>query len=135
MADDVFGAISVMVVDDEESSRRFVEGILGMIGVGHVLFAENGAVALGRLTETTRRIDLIICDLDMPEMTGYEFVRQLRRGTVPRFKDVPVLILTGRSAEANTPQSRAHKFNGYVTKPPTIDMLKVQIGAVLGLQK
>ncbi len=133
MADDVLGAISVMVVDDEESSRRFVEGILGAIGVGCVLFAENGAEALGRLTETTRRIDLIICDLDMPEMTGYEFVRQLSRGTVPRFKDVPVVILTGRPGEANARQSRAGKISGYLTKPPTIDMLEAQIRDVLGL--
>ncbi len=133
MADDVFGAITAMVVDDDEFARQLVEHILGTIGVRRVLLTENGTDALGRLAETTGRVDIIICDLDMPEMNGRQFVRQLRRGAVHRFKDVPVLILTGRSAAANAPQLRADKISGYLTKPPTADALGAQIRDVLGL--
>ncbi len=69
----------------------------------------------------------------MPEMTGYEFVRQVRYGTVPRFKDVPILILTGQATEKNVQRAQTHKINGFVTKPPTVDILRLEIHAALGL--
>ncbi len=133
MVDEAYGALTVMVVDDEEFSRKFVVRILESIGIGHVITAENGSVALSRLDETEGDVDLVICDIEMPEMTGYEFVRRVRYGTVPRFKDVPVLILTGQASDKNVQKARTHKINGFVTKPPTVDMLRVQIRDVLGL--
>ncbi len=133
MVDEAYGALTVMVVDDEEFSRKFVSRILESIGIGHVITAESGSVALGQLDETTGDVDLVICDIEMPEMTGYEFVRRIRYGLVPRFKDVPVLILTGRPTDKNVRKARTHKINGFVTKPPTVDLLRVQIRDVLGL--
>ena len=133
MVEEAYGALTVMVVDDEEFSRKFVLRILESIGIGHVITAESGTVALSQLDETEGNVDLVICDIEMPEMTGYEFARRVRYGTVPRFKDVPILILTGQASDKNVKKARMYKINGFVTKPPTVDLLRVFIRDVLGL--
>ncbi len=133
MSDTDFGTVKVMVIDNEAFARKFVTRILEAIGIGHVVTAESGADALAQLAEPDTDIDLVICDIEMPEMTGYEFVRRVRYGTVPRFKDVPILILTGQATEKNLQRAHTHKINGFVTKPPTVDMLRLEIHAALGL--
>ena len=133
MVDEAYGALTVLVVDDEEFSRKFVVRILESIGVGHAFTAENGIDALDQLSKAEGDVDLVICDIEMPEMTGYEFARRVRYGTVPRFKDVPILILTGQASDKNVKKARMYKINGFVTKPPTVDLLRVFIRDVLGL--
>ncbi len=133
MSDEIFSALTVMVVDDLAFMRRFVTSTLETIGVGHVITAESGTDALTQLAETDGAVDLVICDIEMPEMTGYEFVRSVRHSMVLRFKDVPILILTGQDTERNMEQARIHEINGYLIKPPTVDLLRAQIRNILGL--
>ncbi len=133
MSDTDFGTVKVMVIDNEAFARKFVTRLLEAIGIGHVVTAASGADALAQLAEPDTDIDLVICDIEMPEMTGYEFVRQIRYGTVPRFKDVPIVILTGYATEKNVQRAHTHKINGFVTKPPTVDILRLEIHAALGL--
>ncbi len=131
MTDNTFGSAKVMIVDNEAFSRKYVTRILEAIGIGAIETALSGADALAELTEADADIDLVICDIEMPEMTGYEFVRRVRYGTVPRYKDVPILILTGHATEKNVQRAHTHKIDGFVTKPVTVDLLKVQIRDLL----
>ncbi len=131
MADVDFSSINVMVVDDDEYSRAFVTCILEAMGVGHILAAENGVDALARLGGGDANIDLVICDVEMPEMTGYAFARRVRYGVVPRFKDVPILMLTGQPTEKNVQRARTHKINDFMEKPASVDLLRVKIRDVL----
>ena len=133
MSDTDYSTVKAMVIDDEAFARKFVTRLLEAIGIGHVVTAASGADALAQLAEPDTDIDLVICDIEMPEMTGYEFVRRIRYGTVPRFKDVPILILTGHATEKNVQRAQTHKINGFVTKPPTVDILRLEIHAALGL--
>ena len=52
-------------------------------------------------------------------MSGYEFVRMLRYGTVPRLKDLPVLMLTGHDTPKNLRHTRTHRIDGFLLQPPT----------------
>ena len=131
MTDNGFGSVKVMIVDNEAFSRKYVTRILEAIGIGAVETYMSGASALARLAELDADVDLVICDIEMPEMNGYKFVRRVRYGTVPRFKDVPILILTGHATEENVQRARTHKIDGFVTKPATVDLLKVQIRHLL----
>ena len=131
MTDNTFGSAKVMIVDNEAFSRKYVTRILEAIGIGAVETALSGADALARLAKTDADIDLVICDIEMPEMNGYEFVRRVRYGTVPRYKDVPILILTGHATEKNVQRAHTHKIDGFVTKPVTVGLLKVQIRDLL----
>ncbi len=130
---DVFSSVNVMVVDDEEFAQRFVTRILDMLGTGEVLTADNGANALKRLAETDVAIDLIISDIEMPEIDGYEFVRKIRYGTVPKYKDVPILILTGMDTDENVQKARFHKIDGFIVKPPNAEDLERKLRKALGL--
>ena len=130
---DVFGSINVMVVDDEVFAQRFVTRILNMLGIGEVLTADNGAEALERLAETDIAIDLIISDIEMPETDGYEMVRKIRYGAVPKYKDVPILILTGQNTDQNVQKARFHKINGFIVKPPNAEDLERKLRNALGL--
>ncbi len=133
MTGDVFASVTVLVVEDEAFSRRFLVRVLNTIGIAQVLIAENGVKALELLEATDSAIDLVISDIEMPEMNGYELVRRLRYGAVARFKDIPILILTGKNTEENLRKGRFHKINGYVVKPPKADALRAHIAEALGM--
>ncbi len=130
---DVLSSVNVMVVDDDEFAQLFVIRILGMIGTGEVLTANNGADALERLADTDIAIDLIISDIEMPEVDGYEFVRKVRYGVVPKYKDVPILILTGKDTDENAQKARFHKIDGFIVKPPNAEDLERKLRKALGL--
>lgn len=135
MPDTGLSAITVMVVDDMESMRDIVADLLEAVGVGQVMVAESGEAALAQLAEVVGhgRVDLIISDIEMPGMDGFEFVRRVRYGAVPAFKDVPILILTGRSTDATVKKARLAKINGYLDKPLDFDTLGSHLRDVLGL--
>lgn len=125
--------IEVLVIDDEPFAQRFVTRVLNSIGIEKLITAENGAQALELLQAATAPIDLIICDIEMPEMNGFEFVRRIRYGIVPEIKNIPILMLTGQDTDQNIKSARIHKINGYVVKPPKADTLQEKIIEVMGL--
>jgi CheY-like chemotaxis protein len=133
MTGEVLASVRVLVVEDEAFSQRFLVRVLKTIGIEQVLTAENGVKALELLGAIESDIDLIISDIEMPEMNGYELVRRVRYGVVPRFKDIPILILTGQNTEENERKGRFHKISGYVVKPPKVDPLRAHITEALGL--
>ena len=133
MRDDKYGPLAVMVIDDSELDRKYLKALCDGIGVGTVLAAESGNDALQQLEATEAEVDMIICDVEMPELNGFEFTRRIRYGLVPRFKDVPIVLLTGHSTQKHLEYAQTHKISDLVEKPLTADFLKVEIEKVLGI--
>jgi chemosensory pili system protein ChpA (sensor histidine kinase/response regulator) len=102
----------VLLVDDSVSVRRFVAHMLEKGGF-EVLTATDGAEALERLIDTT--VDLVITDLEMPRVNGYELIENLRHRTSTQ--DVPVVVLTTRAGEKHWALARRLGVQHYVTKP------------------
>ena len=123
MTGDEFSSLNVMAVEDEAFSVKVLEKVLEKIGVASVTVAGNGAEAMEKLSEAEPKIDLVICDIEMPEMGGYEFVRQVRFGAVPGYKDIPVIMLTGKDTDENTQKALIYKINGFLVKPAQPDTL------------
>jgi hypothetical protein len=98
---------SALVIDDEEPARKMLGQILKKEN-WNVVEAENGLVALERMAE--RRPDLILLDLIMPKMSGYQFVTELRKHE--EWKSIPVIVITSRDV---TIQDRL-RLDGYVEK-------------------
>ena len=94
---DICGAVSrqVLLVDDDDTMRRGVRRALEQDG-WQVSEAENGRVALARLTET--RPDIILLDLMMPEMDGFEFLDEVQRK--PQWHDIPIVVITAKDLTA-----------------------------------
>jgi CheY-like chemotaxis protein len=126
-----FSIASVMVVEDDPVSQQMVARLLEGIGVGETVTANNGAHALEMLAAREKDLDLVICDVSMPEMDGYEFVRRLRYGAAPTFKNVPVLILTAKDSERNVQHARILKIDGFFVKPPSKEVLEKAIRRII----
>jgi CheY-like chemotaxis protein len=118
----------VLVVDDDPDARELVTTMLTAGGY-HVLLAEHGRNALRRLRE--RCPDLIILDLQMPVMDGWQFRRRQRRLKPRRLARVPVLLVTGLAdAAAQVAPLRAV---GVLQKPFAPNDLLTAVSAALGL--
>ncbi len=85
----------VMVVEDDKSTREMMGVMLSKSG-WHVRMAEHGEDALEKLNE--HRPNLILCDLMMPKMDGFEFISRLRQD--PKHHDLPVVVLTAKELDA-----------------------------------
>ncbi len=117
-------AKTILVVDDEERLRSLLRAYLTQEGF-RVLAAANGREAL-RIADQEKP-DLIILDLMMPEVDGYEFMRLYRE----RKHQVPVIMLTAKVEEADAVLGLEIGADDYVTKPFSPRVLVARVRAVL----
>jgi pilus assembly protein CpaE len=103
---------TILVIDDDSNTRRILSAILTPLGY-KVTTAENGAQAMNAVQDSLP--DLIITDVVMPGIDGYELTRRLRRDA--RCADVPILILTGRAGLEEKLKGFEAGANDYLTKP------------------
>ena len=105
----------VAVIDDDRLIRYLVD--LHLRKAGYEVFAAEDAVAGGRVV-LEHAPDMILCDVDMPYMNGYEFVSALRSD--PTTREIPVVFLTVKQDVEHS----AHELGaGYLVKPITVDEL------------
>ncbi len=123
------GKVQVLIVDDSSVMRKIVERSLRQAGIEieKVFEAGNGAEALAVLTDA--KVDIILCDINMPVMDGLEFVKQL--SGVPNAKGVPVVMITTEGSEGHVVQALSAGAKGYLRKPFTADQVKEHILPVL----
>ncbi len=114
----------VLVVDDEPNIRELVQVALKFHGCA-VSAAASGAEAL-RQAEATRP-DLIVLDVVLPDLDGFEVCRRLRAAG----NDVPVIFLTARDTSSDTVTGLALGGDDYVTKPFSVEALVARVRAVL----
>jgi two-component system chemotaxis response regulator CheY len=121
--------IRALIVDDSSVMRKIVDRSLRQAGIeiSQTFEAGNGAEALGVLQEN--KVDLILCDINMPVMDGLEFIKQL--GTVENAKGVPVVMITTEGSEAHVVQALACGARGYIRKPFTADQVKEHVIPIL----
>jgi DNA-binding response OmpR family regulator len=113
----------ILVVDDEARMRRFIRMNLELEGY-QVIEAENGIQALDQIRKYTP--DLVIMDVMMPEMDGFETLGMLRE-----ISTVPVILLTVRSEEEDITRGLNLGADDYITKPFSPRELNSRVAAVL----
>ena len=114
----------VLVVEDDEMISRFLQRMLGAEGFD-VELVHNGPAALERLQTIT--IDLVLLDLSLPQMDGFELLRQIR----PSFPKLPVIVLTGRSPAESIVSVLEAGADDCVNKPFSYQELLARIRALL----
>jgi two-component system chemotaxis response regulator CheY len=121
--------IRTLIVDDSSVMRKIVERSLRQAGlcIEQVLEAANGAEALAAVE--SNKVDLILCDINMPVMDGLEFVKQL--SGVENAKGVPVVMITTEGSEGHVVQALSAGARGYLRKPFTADQVKEHVLPVL----
>ena len=118
---------TVMLVDDSATILMSLKTILGKAGFG-VETASDGKEALGRLTSGLRP-NLIISDLNMPNMDGITFIREARKTSGLRF--IPMLMLTTESERTKRDEAKTAGATGWLVKPVATSQLLGVIKQVL----
>jgi two-component system chemotaxis response regulator CheY len=108
----------VLTVDDSKTMRDMVSFTLESAGF-EVVKAEDGVRALSLLAGT--KVDLIITDINMPNMDGVTLVKTLRADSA--YKSMPILILTTEGGDDKKAQGRAAGATGWIVKPFAPDKL------------
>jgi chemosensory pili system protein ChpA (sensor histidine kinase/response regulator) len=104
--------LQVLVVDDSISVRKVVSNFLLQQGWQPTI-ARNGIEALERIRE--EKPDLVLLDVEMPRMNGFEVLQALQ--SQPEFQDIPVVMLTSRSADKYREKASQLGARGFMTKP------------------
>jgi len=118
---------TILVADDEEDLRELVAYRLSRSGY-NVIGAEDGQEALELAAERTP--DLMVLDVMMPKLDGYELTRRVRAEAALR--SIPVILLTARSQESDIDRGFEVGADDYLKKPFNPDELVARVRAVLG---
>lgn len=118
----------ILIVEDEEKIARFVE--LELAHEGYT--AEKAADGRTGLEKAeSGRFDLVILDIMLPQLSGIEVLRRLRKNEDPAVADTPVILLTARDSVTDKVSGLDMGANDYVTKPFEIEELLARIRVIL----
>ena len=118
-SDAVFAAKHVLIVDDDVRNIFSLTSVLEQHGM-EVSFAENGKDALAKL-EANPDVDLVLMDVMMPEMDGYETTRAIRGQS--RFRNLPIIALTAKAMKGDREKCIEAGASDYITKPVDTEQL------------
>ncbi|MEW6519353.1 MAG: response regulator [Thermodesulfobacteriota bacterium] len=112
----------ILVVDDNQDSRELVMKILGKKNY-QLLEAYDGEDALNKIM--TEKPDLVLMDISMPKIDGYEVTRRLK--AMEEYQDIPIVALTAHAMKGDCEKALAAGCKGYITKPINIREFSQQI--------
>jgi two-component system, cell cycle response regulator DivK len=102
----------ILVIEDNEDNRQIIRDLLTSLGY-ELIEAVDGAQ--GVAMAQSHRPDLILMDIQLPEMDGYEATRQIR--AVPELAQVPIIAVTSYALSGDETKARDAGCDGYVAKP------------------
>lgn len=127
--------INILLVEDDRLDQMEVQRTLQRKGIVHRLkIALNGEEALSILEESRdnqNRPDLILLDLNMPKMNGFEFLERVRK--VDEYKDIKVFVLSTSDDKEDKVTAASYGISGFITKPlklespPSLDAFNLMI--------
>jgi two-component system chemotaxis response regulator CheY len=119
-------AKNILVVDDSSSIRKIVSLSLKVLDF-NIISAEDGVIALEKLSQNS--IDLLITDLNMPNMDGYELIKNVRANST--YKDLPIIVLSSLSSEFDINEGLLSGANSYLMKPFNAVKIKFEVAKYL----
>lgn len=114
----------ILLVEDQEDNRRIIRDLLSASGY-ELIEAASGEEGIAAL-ERQERPDLILMDIDLPGLNGYEVTRRIR--TVPDLRKIPIIAVTSYALSGDDQKAFAAGCTGYVTKPfsPRVLLAKIR---------
>lgn len=122
--------LKFLIVDDFSTMRRIVRNLLKELGYNNADEAEDGVVALAKLRSGS--FDFVVSDLNMPNMNGFELLREIRADA--DLKVLPVLLVTAEAKKEDIVTAAQLGASGYIVKPFTKATLEEKLNKILQKQ-
>ena len=119
---------TILIADDSAAMRAMLVSVVESLGDYHIVEASSGFDALRFLPRG--HIDLILTDINMPDINGLELISYLRKN--PNYKDIPVFIISSEGSAKDVEKGKQLGADEYVVKPFSPDALKLLINQYLG---
>jgi two-component system chemotaxis response regulator CheY len=119
--------MKILVVDDFATMRKVIRNLLKQIGYENIVEAEDGVTALKILR--SQKIDLVVSDWNMPNMTGLELLKEVRADE--ELKQTPFLMVTAEALQGNVIAAVKAGVSNYIVKPFTAEVLNDKIKKIL----
>ena len=111
--DSGFGHLGVLIVDDERAVIKILRAMLAKIGVHQILAARDGLEAMHFFDECSNKINVIICDWNMPNMNGLQLLKKVRS----RDPDMAFVMLTGSATHDAVREAKRLNITAFIAKP------------------
>ena len=121
--------LRVLVVEDSFQTIALIRTMLSDFGITQIYTAKDGKEALDFLGTCDELIDVVMCDWNMPRMSGLEVLRQVR--TVD--PDMPFLMVTGAADPESVLAAKSNGVTAYIAKPFSANVLKKKLNVVARL--
>lgn len=112
--------IKVMVVDDNQYNREITCELLRENGA-HIIECASGSEAVDYIKYRNGIVDIILMDVCMPDMDGFEATRLIRQLEKDRWQDIPIVAMTANAFDEDRKKALEHGMNGHIAKPFDID--------------
>lgn len=125
--------LKVLLIEDESYTRMITRTLLRQIGVFTIEEATNGRDGFTKAVDW--RPDLVLCDIHMAPVDGFEFIKKLRGHDDVGLRNTPVIFLTADSKRDNVIIAKEHAANGFLVKPISLSALKIRLDSAAGIAK
>jgi len=119
--------IKILVVDDFATMRKVVRNLLKQVGYEDIVEAEDGVMAMKALK--SQKIDVIVSDWNMPNMSGLELLKAVRADA--DLAKTPFLMVTAEALQDNVVAAVKAGVNNYIVKPFTAEVLNEKINEIM----
>jgi len=112
-------ALTILVVDDSRLMRNTIKAVFAKMNIAcEFVEADDGKEALVQLAK--EKVELVLLDWNMPRLSGLEFLKEARK--VEKFKTLPIIMVTSKTARANVIEAIQNGATDYVTKPINVEL-------------
>jgi putative two-component system response regulator len=119
---------NILLVEDNEINLEIMHSQLSSLNY-NVDTAVNGKDALEKYRQN--KYDLVLTDIEMPEMNGYDLTAEIRRLEKDELRPIPILAITASEFDLNEERAKSQGFTGYMLKPLDLELLKSKFAGIL----
>jgi len=126
-------AFNILIVDDSMSMRSVIKKIISLSGfkIDEYYEAQNGKEALSILSQ--KWVDVILSDINMPEMNGIEMLKELKKDEL--YKQIPVIFVTTEGSQERMDEAREAGASGFLKKPFLPEELRALLCQIVGMDE
>jgi CheY-like chemotaxis protein len=128
--DNIFEGKRILIAEDVDINREIIDALLTHTGV-EISFARNGAEAVDKFASAANGFDLILMDIHMPDVDGYEATRRIRASALPGSDTTPIIAMTANVFREDVERCLACGMNDHIGKPVDKDRVIAKLRTYL----